>query len=216
MLPDPGLAAIVLAGGSSRRMGQAKAGLEWHGQTFLQRICATTGRVAGQTVVVGPHGKQLPPPEWHCPATVQWIPDKEPQAGPLVGLANGLAVLNPPVSRTLLLGCDSPLVNEPVLSRLVAELDQQPCERDGVVIADGAGRIALLSIWRVSIAGKLGELIGRGERRIQALLETCSCQVMTQATFAEETPELASFMNINTAEDYEQLLKIPCREQLDR
>ena len=48
----PDLAAIVLAGGRSSRMGTAKAGLDWHGIPLLRRVTGILQRLAAPVVVV--------------------------------------------------------------------------------------------------------------------------------------------------------------------
>lgn len=44
--------SVVLAGGRSTRMGEPKAGLEWHGSTLLRRTVGVLARNAAAPVVV--------------------------------------------------------------------------------------------------------------------------------------------------------------------
>jgi molybdopterin-guanine dinucleotide biosynthesis protein A len=54
-------AAIVLAGGRSRRMGRPKALLDWHGSTLVHRAAGLVAReVDGPVVVVRAAGQPLP------------------------------------------------------------------------------------------------------------------------------------------------------------
>src|ERR687897_869016 len=55
------VAAVVLAGGRSTRMGRPKATLDWHGSTLLRRAAGIVGRaVDGPVVVVRAAGQELP------------------------------------------------------------------------------------------------------------------------------------------------------------
>lgn len=46
------IAGVILAAGASSRMGQPKALLEYHGETFLHRLAAMMEQVCGRVVVV--------------------------------------------------------------------------------------------------------------------------------------------------------------------
>ena len=81
-----GLAAVVLAGGESRRMGTPKPLLDWHGATLIERVTGILVRVAEPVVVVGGPGRPLPelaPESSRCA-------DRLPGQGPLEGIAAGL------------------------------------------------------------------------------------------------------------------------------
>ncbi|HRC61654.1 MAG TPA: NTP transferase domain-containing protein, partial [Dehalococcoidia bacterium] len=56
----PRTAAIVLAGGRSRRMGRDKAALVLRGRSLLQRALDAVGAVVDEIVVVGAPGRALP------------------------------------------------------------------------------------------------------------------------------------------------------------
>ena len=81
-----GLAAVVLAGGESRRMGTPKPLLDWHGATLIERVTGILVRVAEPVVVVG--GPGLPLPE--LAPGVEQAADRLPGQGPLEGIAAGL------------------------------------------------------------------------------------------------------------------------------
>ncbi len=77
------IAAFILAGGESRRMGTDKSQLILDGQSFLERIAATLAAVTQNVIVVGkPSGASM---------TLQQLSDVYPQWGALGGVHTALA-----------------------------------------------------------------------------------------------------------------------------
>ena len=85
---------LVLAGGRSRRMGAAKAGLDWHGRPLVVHVTdclrAALGGAEAPVVVVRAPGQPLPA----LAAGVDVVDDPAEGQGPLQGLAAGLAHLH--------------------------------------------------------------------------------------------------------------------------
>lgn len=110
------LGGIVLAGGRSRRMGTAKAHLDWHGTPLLRHVA---GRVAeatgGPVVIVAAAGQALPPLDWPV------VEDPRPGLGPLQGLAAGLAALGADADVAFACATDQPHAAD-VLPTLLAAL----------------------------------------------------------------------------------------------
>jgi len=103
-----GLAAIVLAGGRSSRMGRDKATLVWAGELAVRRV-ARLARAAGAAQVMvagGDHG--LP-----------FIPDPVAHAGPVGGLLAAAAAM-PDAARLLVLAVDAPTLSPLDLAPLLA------------------------------------------------------------------------------------------------
>jgi molybdopterin-guanine dinucleotide biosynthesis protein A len=109
-----GWAAIVLAGGQSRRMGRDKALLELNGEPLLRRVVRRLAEVTNEIVVVG--SMEYAPLVEGLNATV--VPDRWPGRGPLGGLGTGLAAVASPVA--LVVGCDMPAL-APALLLLLAD-----------------------------------------------------------------------------------------------
>jgi molybdopterin-guanine dinucleotide biosynthesis protein A len=105
--------AIVLAGGTGRRLGGAdKAGLQLLGRTLLDRVAdAVAG--AEQIIVVGAE-RRLDRP-------VRWTRENPPGGGPVAALASGLAVTG--AARVVVVACDMPLLTEDTVDRLLAALE---------------------------------------------------------------------------------------------
>src|SRR5215218_6550146 len=114
------VAAVVLAGGRSSRMGSDKAWLEWAGSTLLGHTCdVLAAAVSGPVVVVRWAGQDLPamPPE------VRAVEDPRPRLGPLQGLAAGLAeAARQEADVAFVAATDLPLLAPAVVRRIVATL----------------------------------------------------------------------------------------------
>lgn len=122
--------AIVLAGGSGRRLGGVdKAALEVGGQSLLARVLAAVGD-AHRVVVVGP-ARDLP-------VGVVGTSEQPPGGGPVAGLAAGLALVDAPL--VAVLASDLPFVSASTLLTLAAALDHSPVAIDGAQVVDEAGR----------------------------------------------------------------------------
>src|SRR3712207_5253303 len=73
---------IVLCGGRSSRMGQAKAWLPFGPELMLQRVVRLLGQAVQPIVVVAAEGQDLPP----LPPKTEVVRDAVSDRGPLEGL----------------------------------------------------------------------------------------------------------------------------------
>ncbi|MFQ3678951.1 MAG: NTP transferase domain-containing protein [Pseudanabaenaceae cyanobacterium] len=110
---------LVLAGGQSRRLGQDKARLPWGGGTLLSHVCAIARTVTTEVIVVAPHER----PYERCGADRRL--DDPRQQGPLVAIAQGLAVV-PESAWVLVLACDLPLLDATVVGGWAQDLADLP------------------------------------------------------------------------------------------
>ena len=122
--------AVLLAGGTARRLGGVdKPGLLVGGSTLLDRVLAAVGG-ATQVVVVGPRRTTN--------ASVLWCHENPPGGGPVAALAAGLQSVT--AGRVVVLAADLPFVTEAVVSRLLEAAEG----RDGALAVDDDGRDQLL------------------------------------------------------------------------
>lgn len=134
-----GYDAVVLAGGTGRRLGGAvKPDVLLHGRRLLDHALAATAG-AGTVVVVAPAGVAVP-------AGVRRTLEDPPLGGPVAGIAAGLDALGPaPAPLVLVLACDVPgaagavpRLLDAVRGATGAGPDGQ--SPDGACLVDGAGR----------------------------------------------------------------------------
>ncbi|MGG6239035.1 molybdenum cofactor guanylyltransferase [Nodosilinea sp. AN01ver1] len=125
------LAAVILAGGRSSRMGHDKALISLGAETLIERTCRVAIACANAVYVVTPWGDRYRP---LVPASVQFIvepPDLgETCQGPLVALVQALTWFRDRPEDTpewvLVLACDMPNLTVVALGTWRTELDTIP------------------------------------------------------------------------------------------
>lgn len=139
---DPRLSAVILTGGTGRRLGGAdKAMLRLGASTLLERALAAASR-CGEVVVVG-----TPVP---TPRPVVWTREEPPGGGPAAGLLAGLDALSDAPEMLLALAVDMPLVTAGTVDRLASAARAAP-DSDGAVLCDDDGHPQTLAgVYRLS------------------------------------------------------------------
>jgi molybdopterin-guanine dinucleotide biosynthesis protein A len=137
----PHVAAVVLAGGRSRRFGSDKLEAEVAGRPLLDRALETALAVAdAEVVVVGPVGRRLP-------VGVLQTQEEPAYAGPFAAVAAGLALVDAEV--VVVLAGDL-LDPAPAVAELLAALAAH-AHADAAVMLDAEGRRQpLLSAFRTT------------------------------------------------------------------
>jgi molybdopterin-guanine dinucleotide biosynthesis protein A len=209
----PATAAVVLAGGRSSRMGEPKAGLEWHGSTLLRRVVGLVARgVEGPVVVVRAPGQDLPP----LPSSVEVVDDGTAARGPLEGMATGLAALQDRAQHAFVCSTDLPLLH-PAYVRAVARAGQ---EVDVALPVVEGHRQPLAACYRTSLAERARELLAQDRARPAFLLEDADVRVLDEPelladpALAKADPQLRSVVGVNTPEELHALRALPAPEVL--
>ncbi len=114
------LYGLVLAGGASRRMGQDKAALAFHGRPQLDWARETLARHCERVFVSIRAGQQDDPVRRGQPVIV----DVHDGAGPIAGIAAAQAAH--PEHAWLVLACDLPFVDDTVIGHLASRRDGRP------------------------------------------------------------------------------------------
>jgi molybdenum cofactor cytidylyltransferase len=117
------LAAVILSGGESRRMGSPKALIPFRGKTFLQHLldAATNPRIAPVIVVLGPHAEQIRQQVPLDPASV--VINQNWQLGQLSSIQAAVRHLapKPEIDGMMLFLVDHPLISPQLVEKLAAE-----------------------------------------------------------------------------------------------
>lgn len=213
---------IVLAGGRSTRLAgvvppAGKAALEVGGQPLLGRILATLDALVSRRIVVAAARQPLP----DLPADVRVVRDTRDGAGPLAGLADGLAWLQADaargtVSAVVVLSCDVPLVSPEVLRVLLRRLHGA----DGTagpswVVPEVGGHLqVLVSVLRPGLLAAVEAHLAAGRRDPRSLVDRLrrdapgSVAIVPEADVRRVDPALASFRDVDTPGDLEELRRI--------
>jgi molybdopterin-guanine dinucleotide biosynthesis protein A len=211
-------AAIVLAGGRSKRMGRDKASIQWgevpH-ETFFSRTIEVISGVAQPVLVVASKEQTLP----KARLPFELLRDEESYQGPLVALARALEALAGRAELAFVCGTDHPHLVAAVPARLF-ELARGfdaaiPSHTPSPFRERGPGGevetdqllCAVYAARTVTIAKRL---VARGERSMRAFAAEIDVRRVTKdelladAAIADADPELKSFEDVDTPEDLER------------
>src|SRR5438874_5725019 len=157
-------AGIVLCGGRSSRMGQAKAHLAIAGEPLLARTIETLAQVANPIVVAAAADQLLP----SLPADALVLRDSQPEKGPLSAFAQALAAISADCAWTYLLACDLPFVTVEFLRFL----GERQTRADAVVPHVAGLWHPLAALYRREVRTTADRILGSGRRRMIDLIES--------------------------------------------
>jgi molybdenum cofactor guanylyltransferase len=181
-------------------MGQPKAALDFGGTPLLTRIVIELKWWFDEIVIVAaPKSEGLPRIE--IPG-LKIVHDETAFAGPLDALRRGLNVLDHSVAFAC--SCDLPLLNSDVAADLVAMLD----DFDAVIPEVGGKLQPLHAVYRKQCANAIESLEAGGEKRLTASAIAINARKVGEEELRRIDPQLTSFFNVNTPEDYQRALKL--------
>jgi len=191
--------AIVLAGGASRRMGRSKGDLEFGGGTLLERVVQQVRAAVDEVVLVG---DPIAAARLNLRAAEDWIAG----AGPLAGLAGGLAVV--PAGLHALVACDMPFVEPEIFPRLAglgAGFD--------AVVPEVEGRLhPLCALYDRGCLEETRACLEAGRRRMDDLLARLRVRTVAPSEVSPARLERA-VINVNTPEEYQRALQALAAER---
>lgn len=202
------MTGIILAGGRSQRMGSNKALLSVPDRpslTFVEHLASLLSAHCSEVLLVARNemsGKEYLSfpgmrPSWRL------VYDLEPDQGPLMGLYSGLLAAS--FSHALVLAVDLPFVQ----SALLAWLCAFPLTDQALVPRVQGIPQVLLARYPCSILSTVEECLRAGRRDPRALLKRVPVRFLEEEQLREVDPELRSFVNINTPEDFQWARSLP-------
>ena len=165
------LAAVVLAGGASRRMGRDKATLRSRPEratTFVERIVSVVSPRCSPVFVIAAPGQPIP----DLPADV--LRDEVRGVGPLLATGRGLrAAADAGIELAFVCAVDMPYMSVELIDELA-----ECATRLGVdVVLPWDGRDHYLAgVYRTALADRVDTLVAAGERSMRALVDTVDTQ----------------------------------------
>jgi molybdopterin-guanine dinucleotide biosynthesis protein A len=180
------LAAVVLAGGASRRMGRDKATLPYLGGTLLEYILKVVKQRCAPVFVIAAPGQQMPSVD------AEVLRDDVRGVGPLVATARGLrAAAEAGLPWAFVCAVDMPFL-DPVLIDVLVDASEN-LTADVVLPWNGRDQF-LAGLYRTSLVDRINELVAAGERSMVALANS----VETQRIVVSDD---RWFTNMNSATD---------------
>ena len=186
------LAAVVLAGGASRRMGRDKATLVIEGPagpvTLVERIVSIVSARCRPVYVIAAPGQALP----ELPGIV--LRDEVRGVGPLLATGRGLrAAAEAGLEHAFVCAVDMPELTTELIETLTG-----PAERLGAdVVLPWDGRDHYLAgIYRTELFSTIAGLVSAGERSMRSLVDSVDTQRIVMS-------EQSALTNVNTVADLE-------------
>ena len=192
-------AGIILCGGKSDRMGRAKALLPFGDEVLLQRIARILTEVVHPLIIVASRGQSLP----DLPKEIKIVYDRQPDCGPLEGLAMGLRAIPRTANNAFVTGCDTPFIRPLFIRRILALLADY---KVAVPFADGRYH-PLCAAFSGHVLSDIERLLDAGERRMGFLIESITKREVLPREWNDVDPCSKSLCNLNTPEDYANALR---------
>ena len=189
-MPGP-LSGVVLAGGSSRRLGVDKATLTFDGRTLLEIVAERVSAVCVE-VIVACGSRSIE--QWRG-APVRFVADAIPGQGPLAGLQAGLTAAREEFA--LVVACDMPFLSP----RLLGYMAALPRRYDALVpLVDGRWHPAH-AIYARACLPVIEELLAQGGNKMEDLIDRLRVQPLSEDEVRRSDPETLSLFNLNTRRD---------------
>lgn len=177
-------------------MGSDKAKLEVDGVTFLQFLASRFARRLGPVIVSARLDQVLDI------KGAKAAYDTYEGAGPLGGLHAGL--LASPDDENFALACDMPFADLELARYLVSLLQGY----DAVTPMLETGVEPLFAAYRKSCVPEIERLLESGCFKVGALLQRINVLYPGVEDLKRHDPELRSFVNVNSPEDYSRVLRL--------
>ena len=189
----PGVAAFILAGGASKRMGRDKALLEFGGVPLLVRAAQLVTPQVTSVAVVAPEGR-------YTGLGLRLLADRWPGTGPLGGIATALCASAE--NWNLILSCDLPYLTEEWIGWLIARALDSPAQ--AVVPESRRGLEPLAAMYHSGCGELLARAVERGVRRVRDALNEILFERVPSLEWMSLDPAGTLLENMNTPEDYEE------------
>jgi molybdopterin-guanine dinucleotide biosynthesis protein A len=190
---DPGVTAIVLAGGRSSRFGRDKLAEPIDGHPLLAHAIEAVRPYSTEILVVAAPGATLVPP-----GAIMLVHDAVAFEGPLAGALAGLRAASEPV--VLVVGGDMPWLVGAVLEFMLAEFERS--DADAVVLeTDDRPRPLPMVLRRDPGFAAAERLLGAGDRRLRAILEALETRIVPEAVWRMLDPKGRTIRDIDTQAD---------------
>ena len=176
---------IILAGGSSQRMGEDKGLKVLNGKNFIDHILHAAAEIAVDKFIISDHLE-------HYKLYDFVYPDIIKNQGPLGGIYSGLYYSK--TNLNFVVSCDTPLINKKVFEKLNTEQDGQ----FDIIHFD---QYPLIGIYKKDISHALLTLIYKKKLSVRYALSTFKTKVLN-------TNNLEKYLtNINTPQQFQNVQK---------
>jgi len=167
------LAALILAGGKSSRMGRDKGLVLYEGTPMLQRVYQVAAACTEQVYVITPWAEDY---ENILPEDCQYLVETQPGKGPVNALSEGLAQIA--ANWILLLACDLPLLDVKIMKNWINKLPQIPTSTLALVPQRLDIWEPMCAFYRREVNLELDRFLKTGKRSFQELLSSMEVEAL--------------------------------------
>ena len=184
---SPDIAAFILAGGKSSRMGSDKAFVVLDGRTLLQRALNLARFLTADVRIVGDRGKFAP----FAPV----IEDVFRDCGPLGGIHSALRASTAELN--LMLAVDVPFLSTALLEYLI--MCARKSNTAAVTVAHVSGRLhPLCAVYRPRFVDAAENALRSGRYKIDALFAAPQTRIVSEKELEAAGFFSSMFRNLNT------------------
>lgn len=183
-------------------MGKDKALLPFPGNeplTFVEHIVALLVPVGREVILVAHDAQQAE--SYATLQHVRIVTDQEPNRGPLMGFYSGLSATHPSSTRALVVAVDMPFIQPAMVTYLLSLATSDTIIMPFVQAAPQV----MLAVYPRTILPIVAQCLREGRRGIRSLLEVAPVSYIEEAQLREVDPQLRSFINVNTPEEFQQI-----------
>jgi molybdopterin-guanine dinucleotide biosynthesis protein A len=193
------IAAFILAGGASARMGKDKALLEISGVPLIVRTASIVNPLVASVTIIGQ-------PKTYGGLGICAIPDcgfgernvRERSPGPLAGIATALGATSH--QWNLILACDLPYLTKEWVSWLISRAS---ASRGQVIMPQTKGGLEpLAAVYRRECFARVAAALTKGIRKVTDALEELEIEVVHVSEWRHLDPDGLVLHNMNAPEDY--------------
>jgi molybdenum cofactor guanylyltransferase len=198
------VAAFILAGGASSRMGRDKGLLDFGGVPLIVHSARLIDPLVSCVTVVGP-------PRRYAAMGLHAIADQDTagqgskriRRGPLSGISIALAATRLPWN--LIVACDLPYLSREWLEWLLSRAIRSRVQV--VIPRTGRGLEPLAAVYRRECGAPIAAALARGARKVTDVIEGLRMDVVYQREWRRLDPLALVLKNMNTPEDYDEARK---------
>ncbi len=194
------IAALILAGGQSNRMGQDKGQLVFDGCSLITHICTVTQDCLDFVFVITPSTQKY---QYLLPKKVQIIKEKiilpkQKSNFPLLGFYQGFKKIDS--EWLLLLACDLPKLNSQIIKEWLNTLQSIPSSTMAVLPKQDKGWEPICGFYNRRCLASLEEYLQNDGKSFQQWLKQIAVEELVVS-------DRSVLFNCNTWEDWQQFLR---------
>lgn len=191
-------AGIILSGGLNTRMNQRnKAFLQLGGHGFLDRVLVALKALFSEIILVTKNVS------FYEGWDLKIVKDIFDVHSPLAGIHAGLA--NTEADYVFCIGCDTPFLKSAVIELLMNELEPGV---DIIVPVSGSYFQPLCAVYSQKCRTIIEKQLRAGDLKIDRFFDKVVVKKIPYEKFKAVDPDLLSFFNVNTPEDFQQAEKL--------